>query len=73
MLSESDQSLFECKGWDKRFNTAGIGGIRDFSALPVKVKCLHLHAAHYLAQASLGVPNEERNIVGERAMKLAAS
>ena len=60
LLVKRDQEMFESKRWSERFNSSGVGGMRGWEEGPVKLKCLHLHYAHYLAQrAQLTLMTEE--------------
>ena len=49
-LERRDQDMFESNKWSERFNNSGVGGVRGWEDGPVKLKCLHLHYAHYLVQ-----------------------
>lgn len=49
MLTESDKQLLERVQWADRFRVTGVGGIRWYEGR-IKVKCLHLHLSHYIAQ-----------------------
>ena len=74
LLSAADKQLFDKKGWTKRFKASGIGGVRgwdnedDTSTNSIKLKCLHLHYAHFLAQ-SKSCCTYKVNIVGKRVHK----
>jgi hypothetical protein len=51
LLNEQDKQFLMQQKWAKRFQETGIGGVRGWQKDgPTKLKCLHLHYAHYLAQ-----------------------
>jgi hypothetical protein len=41
----NEQELVIAKGYERKLSKVGIGGVADF----FRVKCLHLHVAHFLA------------------------
>ena len=65
LLTESDRIEVTTRGWDKSLNRSGIAGILRY---PQTIKCLHCHAAHYLAD-----PFHSNNIVGQWVMEAISS
>lgn len=56
-LSDADRSLIEQSQMIELFNERGIGGVADWS----RVKCLHAHYAHHLAdENAIGSMIEQR-------------
>ncbi|MCW8883759.1 MAG: DUF501 domain-containing protein [Motiliproteus sp.] len=60
MMTSADKQRIEELGFSKLFDRYGIGGIAQWD----KVRCLHMHYAHYLAQRQSG--EQPRNAVVER-------
>ena len=56
MLTDKDKQLMEGMQWADKFNKTGVGGINWQGGYSEngreKLKCLHLHLAHYIAQQS---------------------
>jgi hypothetical protein len=68
-LHLNDRLLFNKKGWSDRFKDSGIGGIRGWndSNDAIRVKCLHLHYAHYLVTKKRNaiIDNESSSVTTE--------
>lgn len=59
LIQDDDQHLVKCRKWESALDDSkGVAGIRNFQA----VKCLHAHAAHYLAGC-------EENLIGKWTME----
>ncbi|WP_369832085.1 DUF501 domain-containing protein [Motiliproteus sp. MSK22-1] len=58
MMAEKDRQRIETLGFSHLFERYGIGGIAQWD----KVRCLHMHYAHYLCGSS----DSLKNVIGER-------
>lgn len=63
LLSEAQLEAIEALGWTAALRDVGVGGVADAS----RIKCLHAHVAHALADRAAGA--ERVNVVGAWALE----
>ena len=62
LMADEDRQRIEALGFTALFERYGIGGIAQWD----KVRCLHMHYAHYLCAGE----GEAKNVIGERLEQL---